>query len=408
MATLVRRPDIPALTSLRYFAALWVVFFHLREIGLWKGGPAPYRAFAQLGYLGVGFFFVLSGFILVYVYAGQEIARSRFWQARFARIYPAYLFSLLVTLPGLLQFLPFARKAHVVPLVLTAYPLLLEAWFPKILLFWNPVAWSLSVEAFFYLVFPFALRRLQTLTDRQLRLCIAAFWAASLLVTGAYVVLRPDGVAHTTTLDNQLFWLGVVKLNPIVRLPEFLLGMGVGLAFLRLPSTRAAAVLPATPSTPSGRLDPAAPPSAWLRAWPIAAGALAILVSIVFQQHIPFPMLHSGLLAPAFALIILGFASLPAHSLVYRLLATRSLILLGESSYSLYLLHAMPIAIMTFVLHLANSPHIHAIVLTYLVAITLVAIAVFLFIENPARRLLRPRSRARSTAPASTRLAATP
>ena len=42
---------------------------------------------------------------------------------------------------------------------------------------------------------------------------------------------------HTTVADDELFWLGVIKLNPIVRLPEFLLGVGVGVAFLRFPST---------------------------------------------------------------------------------------------------------------------------------------------------------------------------
>ncbi len=80
------RPEIPALTSLRFFAALWVVLFHIREFGLWRGGITPYRAVVQLGYLGVSFFFVLSGFILVYVYAGREVPKRLFWQARFARV----------------------------------------------------------------------------------------------------------------------------------------------------------------------------------------------------------------------------------------------------------------------------------------------------------------------------------
>ena len=362
-----RRPEIPALTSLRFFAALWVVLFHIREIGLWKGGPAPYRAVAQVGYLGVSFFFVLSGFILVYVYGGREIAKARFWQARFARIYPAYLFSLIITLPGLLHFLPLMRTLHLTALVLTSYPLLLEAWFPRILLFWNPVAWSLSVEMVFYLVFPFAMRRLEKLNDNGLRTWITASWLTSLALTGSYVLLRPDGVAHPTTLNNELFWLGVVKLNPLVRLPEFLLGMGVGAAFLRAPAR--------------------------VRSWPIMAAVVSLLICIAAQGVIPYPIMHSGLVAPAFALLIFGFATQPAWS---RFLAARPLLLLGEASYSLYLLHAMPIVILAYVLNLAGSPHIVAIVVAYLVAICLVSIAVFLLIENPLRRLLRPRRRVRA------------
>ena len=61
------RPAIQTLTSLRFFAAFWVVLFHVHAIGLNTGGSAAYLDFALLGYLGVSFFFVLSGFILVYV-----------------------------------------------------------------------------------------------------------------------------------------------------------------------------------------------------------------------------------------------------------------------------------------------------------------------------------------------------
>ena len=374
----IRRAEIPALTSLRYFAALWVVLFHVREIGLWHGGVAVYRALIGIGYVGVSFFFVLSGFILVYVYGGREVAKRRFWQARFARIYPAYLFSLLVTLPGLLHFLPVARQLHLAALTLTAYPLLLEAWFPRILMFWNVVAWSLSVEVFFYAVFPFALRVLERMEWSGLRVWIVGSWFASLLLTGAYIVLRPDGVAHTTSMNNDLFWLGVVKLNPLVRLPEFLLGMGVGAVFLRVPARA--------------------------RSWPIAMAVPLLLLAIALQTWIPYPVMHSGLLAPVFALLIFGFATRPAWS---RFLAFRPLMLLGEASYSLYLLHSMPIVILAYVFNLARSPHIAVIVAVYVMGMSLVSIAVFLLIENPCRRLLRPRRRVRAGTEASGALAAT-
>src|SRR5260370_6407765 len=62
-------------------------------------GPRWLKSFAAIGYVGVSFFFVLSGFILVYTYAGREIDNRDFYRARFARIYPAYLFSLLISLP---------------------------------------------------------------------------------------------------------------------------------------------------------------------------------------------------------------------------------------------------------------------------------------------------------------------
>jgi peptidoglycan/LPS O-acetylase OafA/YrhL len=356
------RPEIPALTSLRFFAALWVVLFHVHEIGPWHGGIAPYRAVIQLGYLGVSFFFVLSGFILVYVYSGREVPKRRFWQARFARVYPAYLFSLLVTAPSMRAMLPMLQAMHGSPAIaISSFPLLLEAWFPRDLFFWNVVAWSLSVEAFFYLVFPFALRVLERTNMRWLRLWLIVCWTTSLGITFSYMALKPDGVGWPTSQDLTLFWLNVVKFDPLVRLPEFLLGMGVGALFLR------------------GRPGP--------KNWPIAAGVILVVLAIVFQQKIPYPVMHSGLLPPAFALLIYGLAS---QTTSFRFLRSRLLILLGEASYSLYLLHAFPLTIMTFGLHLDRSPHVLIFVGVYLVAIVLVSIGVYVGIENPLRKRLRP------------------
>ena len=339
------------------------MLFHIREVGLWRGGPAPYLATIKIGYLGVTFFFVLSGFILVYVYSGRPLKKSRFWQARFARIYPAYLFSLLLTAPALKFAFSHMRALHVSPpLVLLSFPLLLESWFPSTLFFWNIVAWSLSVEAFFYLVFPFALGRLHSLPRRSLALWIGASWFASLALSLSYILVYPDGVLHTSSQDFFLPWLNALKFNPLLRLPDFLLGMGAGAVFLRAP------------------LRP--------RSDLILAGTLFLALAIAFQRFIAYPVMHSGLLAPAFALLIFGFATQPAWT---RPLAAKPLILLGEASYSLYLLHAFPLGILVYVFHFDRSPHLAAVLFAYLTAMLLVSIAVFFALETPLRHLLRPR-----------------
>src|SRR5216684_4890803 len=90
------RPRLPALTSLRFFAAFHVVIFHFQAMQIFIG-PVWFQKLSSIGYVGVSFFFVLSGFILVYTYAGRPMILKNFWRARFARIYPAYAFSLLVT-----------------------------------------------------------------------------------------------------------------------------------------------------------------------------------------------------------------------------------------------------------------------------------------------------------------------
>ena len=93
------QPRLPALTSLRFLAALHVVMFHLHALKIYEGSGWYHRT-ALIGYVGVSLFYVLSGFILVYTYGGRELKIGKFWQARFARVYPAYLFSLVLTAPG--------------------------------------------------------------------------------------------------------------------------------------------------------------------------------------------------------------------------------------------------------------------------------------------------------------------
>src|SRR5215469_17881949 len=169
MSLEVVRLRLPAVTALRFFAAFHVALFHMNEMGAITS-PHWLKTFAGIGYVGVSFFFVLSGFILVYTYAGRNIGLGEFYQTRFARIYPAYLFSLVLTFPffyfGALKmhvpFFYFAERHFTWASALVL--LLLQSWVPQAALSWNAVAWSLSVEAFFYAIFPFALTRFAKLS----------------------------------------------------------------------------------------------------------------------------------------------------------------------------------------------------------------------------------------------------
>src|SRR5882672_10730014 len=199
-----RRPRLHALTSLRFFAALHVLIFHLYAMNI-AGGYGWYHKLATIGYVGVSFFFVLSGFILVYTYADRPLNVRSFWQARFARIYPAYLFSLLLTAPGFFYVsialknmdIPFFSyfKTHLLQCSLVV-PVLLQAWVPGAALAWNPPAWSLSVEAFFYLMFPLLIVWLGRARNRSLRGLMIGAWLLSLSLAFAYVIFKPDGLAH--------------------------------------------------------------------------------------------------------------------------------------------------------------------------------------------------------------------
>ena len=84
-----RKPErLNALTGLRCFAAINIVFFHFSN-PQWFGLLAPV---VNAGYASVSFFILLSGFVLAYNYAGRaragKLDRVRFWKARFTRLYP--------------------------------------------------------------------------------------------------------------------------------------------------------------------------------------------------------------------------------------------------------------------------------------------------------------------------------
>lgn len=63
--------------------------------------PKTLVIFLSHGWLSTSFFFLLSGFILAYLYWGEDgrpvIGKKRFWLRRFSRIYPIHLLLIVVT-----------------------------------------------------------------------------------------------------------------------------------------------------------------------------------------------------------------------------------------------------------------------------------------------------------------------
>jgi peptidoglycan/LPS O-acetylase OafA/YrhL len=148
---------IKPLTSLRFFAAMWVVLFHYWPHLAIVGTPP----LVAKGYLGVECFFILSGFILCHVYLPSfEEGRFRYgdfiW-ARIARIYPLHLATLIVM--GVMAGVAMAAGMTVDPNVLawTSLPAnlaLAQAWGLAPVAGWNHPSWSISAEWFAYLIFP--------------------------------------------------------------------------------------------------------------------------------------------------------------------------------------------------------------------------------------------------------------
>jgi peptidoglycan/LPS O-acetylase OafA/YrhL len=344
-----RRTALPALTGVRFFAAFYVVLSHsLPWLAMRFRIPWPAKIFLSNGYLAVAMFFLLSGFILAYTYDGQIAGsrnRARFWEARFARIYPVYLLSLVLAYW-------FERGLHVKTQI--AVLTMTQAWnplSPETVGAWNYPAWTLSVEAFFYLVFPSLLPFLSRRSTVALR-CMGI----------ACLVVAVLGHTPLEGLQNRESFasLGSLIPLPVWRLPEFLLGVVLGLYFLR---TDAFSQKPSRPAT-------------------VALAVAGILLAL----SLPLGKWVSLVIIP-FAVLIYELAC--ANNWLAMILSTRWMVLLGGASYAIYLLQ-FPVRAWTRTLfqHFSASVQSLSAPLTPLILIVF-SIAVFRFWEEPARRALR-------------------
>ncbi len=376
----LRHAEIRPLTAIRFFAAFHVLTFHSRDlIAGALAGHEWLRNVIDTGPVSVGLFFVLSGFILTYTYLRPDrpIDRRSFWVARFARVYPVYLLALLAYGAVVLARQPWDGPAaqklwRAAPPVV----LLVQSWIPDLTLAWNSPGWSLSAEAFFYLAFPFALPVAARLGRRSLFVALGVLWALALLTPAVFSLLEARGCLSLRVQGNPTGWPAFVAYNPLVRLPEFLFGVAAGRLFL----------LRQRPAAPAGPVRWASPAAAVA-----AALALALLACApALGRHLPAFTYHNGLLAPLWGVLIYALAV--DEGLAARLLSARPLVLLGEASYALYLLHVPARLALDRTGLVATSRMASAgLFLGYAAVVVVVSLLVFWLFEEPARRLIRGR-----------------
>jgi peptidoglycan/LPS O-acetylase OafA/YrhL len=309
-----RSPVLPALTGIRGPLAIAIMLFHFTPAGLrWDAHPwLSLYPLVDNGYVFVSFFFLLSGFILFYNYADRAtpLRTTDFLVARFARLYPVYLFALLVSIPLLLdQWHVRTRLDFFAGIVLT--PLLLQSLVPRLATFWNAVAWALSCEALFYLAFPWLLRQRWPRSTGKLLATFTALWLIGLV---PYVVYILTGYSHLMAdRYTKGFWMDVFKYTPLLFFCTF--AAGVALAALHK-----AAALSRRGRTLTGLCGFVA---AWFAFYHLAA-------------HTPYILIVGGLFMPIFAAIILGLAGPGPVAAVF---SWKPLVALGAASYCLYILH---------------------------------------------------------------------
>jgi peptidoglycan/LPS O-acetylase OafA/YrhL len=356
----VRKPALPALTGLRTLLAINIMFFHFTP-------PHPnfLTPLFNSAYVFVGFFFLISGFVLAYNYADRPtLSRRKFYVARLSRIYPVYLLSLVLSIPFLIVA---ERPAHtlgdfLLGMVLT--PLALQSWSPTLATFWNTVGWTVPAEFALYLVFPFLLLLIAAhshrfATPRRLIGLILAVWIVGIIPHTTYFFLNPDHLAAPADRYTFAYWLRALKYSP----PPYLCTFTAGILLARL---HAMLRLTARHRTVLALA---------------ALTALALFFGFAVDR-VPYVIVHGSLLLPIFATLLLGLAG---SGPIASFFAWGPLVKVGETTFSLYLLHFNAFLLLHYYkvperLHLARfDPWF-----SYAVIIAL-AFAVLRFYEGPAR-----------------------
>lgn len=349
--------DLKALTSLRAFLAVGVVLFHYQ---LQIDPALGYSPIIERSRLAVDAFFMLSGFILAHVYgpsfADGSFSYRRFIVARLARLYPLHLFILLTILAMVV-----VAKALGVRFDPTTYTVrgffetlfLVQAWFPEpVGINWSGPSWSLSAEWFAYLIFPLYAGVALKLRARPTLLLLIG-------VVGFIGIDALYGLAFGKVLPRAEDAMGILRI-----LPEFLIGMamyGLGRNWL------------------------------WPRKVAVAASLGSVVALLIGMQLSLDDRLIVALAAP----VILCWSML-ARADCEGILASPHLILAGEVSFALYLVHTLIVVAwkgaVSEMRGIDSHFFIQPIELAGLFMFTvLVALLLHLFVEKPGRRWLRAR-----------------
>ena len=300
---LMSQTEILPLTGLRFVAAFYVFLFHIHIRWPLAGQPFLKNVLDQ-GAVGMSLFFVLSGFVLAYRYADGRSTIKDYLINRFARIYPIYVVAALITLPwigidfGYGSLTDIGKGIMQGALLIFANICLIQAWFLQFFSYWNDGgSWSISVEAFCYLLLPFILPRLAQPSIRRLYIIVAVCWLLAVLPGFSAALFNGPST-------------GVFYSMPIFRLPEFLIGACAYLA-IRLGSSYRWGIIPQ-----------------------IVVLSFFLLYLGFVGPHMPLYVGHNWVALPTIALMIFSLSN--GKGPIASLLANPVFVWLGKISYCFY------------------------------------------------------------------------
>ncbi|MCB1331094.1 MAG: acyltransferase [Maritimibacter sp.] len=356
------RNEVRSLTSFRFIAALYVFLFHI-QIRTPVFGDGLVGGFISSGAVGMTMFFTLSGFILSHAYHSVAIDTRAYLIARFARIYPIYLLAAVLALPAMAHGLSAEAAttslfhAVLAGVILVVFGLLLiHAWLPQSFVFWNNSAsWSISVEAFFYALFP------------VLRNAVAGMGKRTLLMVFAFLSIISSMIpVSEIVFSNYSGGPLLFYAQPIFRLPEFIAGIVAYNLMRRIEWTL------------------------WVRNVLLTVVALGVLHVALLGPRLPSYTLNNWLLIPAVAAALVLLYK--AEKSEWRILVGAVPVWLGQISYCFYSFQFHVLEGLRWVVPIdAIGGWTYAALATLL----LLAVSAFAhhFVEEPARLWIRRRAR---------------
>lgn len=353
---------IKPLTSFRFIAALAVFGSHLFILQSFEQTKWLFDRILYEGYLGVTFFFILSGFILTYNYYDKikSLDKSmikKFYKARIFRIYPVYILTFLISIPiALYNYAEIPLKALVMAIINLG---MFQSFVPikSVYFSFNAPSWSISDEMFFYVIFPFLIYFLIKIgIHNKLKnwfiLSIFIYFTALVLVW----FMRDSALAH---------WLFYVF--PVFRFIDFFFGIILAITFIKFKDIQLNSKIFSILEVVS---------------------ILLLVIAFYYFPHIHPTLRLWGYYLPFMALIIWIFAF--QKGIISKLLSNKLLIYLGEISFSFYMIHQLIIIYLTKVTLISQSP-----VMFVIVALLLSIIAshiIYKYYEIPLKNKLNNKS----------------
>jgi peptidoglycan/LPS O-acetylase OafA/YrhL len=337
---------IQQITVLRFLIAFVIFIFHLKiHLGL-NANIKIIDNFLSNGGTFMSAFFVLSGYIMYHIYSKNDFKNASefriYWIKRFAKIYPTYILATIIfTIFAVLVLKSSLTWKNWILYILNDIFLLQAFQKSYFSLLFNGGSWSISVEAFFYLCFPFIMVHEKSLKGKSFLIFASVF----LICINLNTLLSND--SHLISYHSYA--------NPVYRISEFL----IGIAFCKLRNESQLIKLPSILKNP-------------LFIFFIIFCLTAISLSKAKWQYGGLQFFNTIF----FGLLIFAFENSKT-----KFLQNRSLVKLGDISYSFFLFQGIAIFSSRVIFQNPYFASLSALILNLIFAFT-----VYHFFEEPLRK----------------------